>query len=155
MDLILANGRVAVVDPEDYAAVRRLKWWQAGPYVITRTGGETVYLHRRILGLKKGDRRHGDHCNRNPLDNRRCNLRIVSPSVNFHNRRVAKNNTSGHTGVYSDGQKYRTVGHADGKKKHLGTFRTLDEAVSARRRFDEAFDPRTDCRCTTTQGGAI
>ena len=95
VNLLLSNGRLAIVDAEDYPLVSRFKWWQAGPYAITWMNREMTYLHRFLLGLKKGDRRQVDHCNRNPLDNRRCNLRIVSPAVNYHNRGPGRNNTSG------------------------------------------------------------
>ena len=47
---------------------------------------ERFYLHRLILGLKKGDGKFTDHINRNPLDNRRCNLRIVTPAQSVINR---------------------------------------------------------------------
>lgn len=40
-----------------------------------------------------------DHINRNVFDNRRANLRLLSYSDQVENRRVARNNTSGHQGV--------------------------------------------------------
>ncbi|GAH21431.1 unnamed protein product, partial [marine sediment metagenome] len=45
-----------------------------------RRGGKNIQIpmHRQILGLKPGDGKIVDHINRNPLDNRRVNLRIVS-----------------------------------------------------------------------------
>ena len=41
-------------------------------------------LHRFIMDAKTGD--VVDHINRNTLDNRRCNLRIVDHSINNKNR---------------------------------------------------------------------
>lgn len=43
-----------------------------------------ILLHRFIMNAKNGD--VVDHINRNTLDNRRCNLRLVSYSVNNKNR---------------------------------------------------------------------
>ena len=40
-----------------------------------------------------------DHINRNPLDNRKENLRIVNNSINQRNKNVQSNNTSGISGV--------------------------------------------------------
>ena len=43
-----------------------------------------ILLHRFIMDAKTGD--VVDHINRNTLDNRRCNLRIVDYSINNKNR---------------------------------------------------------------------
>jgi len=44
-------------------------------------------LNRLILGLKRKDGKIADHVNHNTLDNRRHNLRVVTPSQNQMNRR--------------------------------------------------------------------
>lgn len=49
-----------------------------------------------------------DHINRDGLDNRSCNIREGSGRVNATNRRIQKNNTSGHKGVrFEKGAKAR------------------------------------------------
>lgn len=69
-------------------------------YVATKIGEQTIKLHRLLFDLENGDRsKIVDHINRNTLDNRRENLRIVSYSENNHNHRMNKNNTSGRKGV--------------------------------------------------------
>ena len=61
-------------------------------------GGRKTYSLGRLLLQPEKDE-IVDHINRNPLDNRRCNLRIVNPRQNTLNR-TTKNNT-GLFGVYS------------------------------------------------------
>lgn len=46
-----------------------------------------------------------DHKNHNPLDNRRCNLRVCTQSQNGMNARVSKNNRSGSKWVFWSKQK--------------------------------------------------
>lgn len=56
-------------------------------------------MHRVILGLPKGDPRQGDHENNNGLDNRRSNLRVVTPVEQAWNKRVHRDTESGFKGV--------------------------------------------------------
>ena len=58
----------------------------------------TVGLHRYIMKCPKG--LQVDHINRNPLDNRKSNLRIVKQKENAKNKGSYSNNNSGHKGVY-------------------------------------------------------
>ena len=41
-----------------------------------------------------------DHINRNPLDNRKCNLRFSTRQLQMYNAKKLKNNSSGQKGVY-------------------------------------------------------
>ena len=75
-----------------------------------------------------------DHINHNRADNFILNLREVTRTGNQNNRSKNLNNNSGHTGVYysASAKKWHAcIGHL-GKKKHLGSFETKQEAVSAR-----------------------
>ena len=68
-------------------------------------GGRVIicdYKHKKYFSLprfilKAKKRQIVDHINRNPLDNRRCNLRIVDARQNALNRRLKSN--TGHIGV--------------------------------------------------------
>ena len=48
---------------------------------------ETIYMHRLIMGLWRGDKRYTDHIDKNGLNNYRSNLRVVTASDNNGNHR--------------------------------------------------------------------
>jgi hypothetical protein len=76
-----------IVDQEDWERLRCFRWQRSAVgYPRAHIDGRMEYLHRMILGLVAGDGWQGDHINRNPMDNRRCNLRKVSPVENCANR---------------------------------------------------------------------
>ena len=99
----LTKGFSTIVDDEDYHELSKHKW-QVVPsaekiYAKRRAKkrlGETrdtIMMHRYILSAD--DEHEVDHINGNSLDNRRCNLRIVTRSENMANRAIFRNNTSG------------------------------------------------------------
>ena len=76
-----------------------------------------------------------DHINGNGLDNRRCNLRLVTHSQNQMNRRGAQaNGTSGVRGVSFNKAAGKWVAYiqAEGKHIYLGKFADKGSAVAAR-----------------------
>lgn len=92
-----------------------------------------VRMNREILGLEYSDKRHGDHQNRNTLDNRRNNLRIATPSQNRCNCGRQVNNTSGFKGVFwhKAAGKWRAQIRIDRHSQHLGMFDTPEVAAEA------------------------
>ena len=96
-----------------------------------------VYLaHRVIWALWHRDWPDGeiDHINGDKLDNRIQNLRVVDGVTNRRNMPMQRNNTSGHVGVTLKNGKWcaRIGSGARGHRLYLGTFDTLEEAVTAR-----------------------
>lgn len=91
-----------------------------------------------------------DHINGDGLDNAISNLRDVDNVVNGRNCKRSKNNTSGVNGVYFHGQNKNWVAEAhyteDGvhKKKTLGSYKNLEDAASARRKWEESEGNFTD-----------
>lgn len=94
---------------------------------------EIVYLHRVLMGIGRGDRREVDHINRDRLDNRRSNLRVVSRRENAQNLTQRRGTKSGHRGVYWDDKRQRWWAQAevDGRRHWGGYFTDLDEAAEA------------------------
>lgn len=94
--------------------------------------GKCNYLHRMITKAPKGS--YVDHINRDTLDNRRENLRIITHSDNLRNttKRLSR---SGYRGVYEerDGRKkkWRAEARVKGKAKYLGNFYDKVKAAKA------------------------
>jgi hypothetical protein len=75
-----------------------------------------------------------DHIDRNPLNNRKNNLRKATQSENMRNRSIFSNNKSGVTGVYfcKHHQKWVAQITVDKKQIRLGTFSDKDKAIITR-----------------------
>lgn len=67
------------------------------PYMNNK---DTDYFHRVILKDKLQPGLEVDHINGDSSDNRRENLRIIKKHENQQNMKIARNNTTGFTGVY-------------------------------------------------------
>jgi len=69
--------------------------------------------------------------NRNPLDNRKSNLRLCNNSQNQYNTIVRKDNSLGVKGVKICGNKFRARITINKKLIHLGLFDTIEDASKA------------------------
>ena len=126
--IILNKGKVSLVDDEDYETVNKFKWYfDSVGYATITTYRNRIRMHRFILNPKKNQ--IVDHVNGDRLDNRRCNLRLCTRRQNQCNQKTRKDNTSGYKGVALMHNKYwRAYINKDGKQKHLGIFKTKEEA---------------------------
>ena len=109
-------------------------------YMQVRIDGKYYLLHRLAWMYIHGEFPNGDidHINRVRNDNRLNNLRVVNRCENQQNRSIQINNTSGVTGViYS--KKYGTWRariKANNTYCHLGSFKTFEDAVFARKQAE-------------------
>jgi hypothetical protein len=136
----LTQGKYAIVDPQDYDKLAKDKWHlfenrntnKNNYYAVRTEGRKNVFMHRRIMNAQPGD--IVDHENRNGLDNRRSNLQIVTNQQNcWNSERGFNTGTSKYKGVRLDkrtGRWFATIRH-NGKKVHLGMFKTEIEAAHA------------------------
>jgi len=136
----LTQGQYAIVDDWNYERLSKYGWishWRNSTrsfYVVRASSRlddvsgkqNTIYMHREILGLKKGDKRQVDHINHDTLDNREGNLRIITDQKNKWNRRNSKG-YSWHKGH----KKYIATITVNRKNVHLGYFDTPEEAHQA------------------------
>jgi hypothetical protein len=147
MQIPLTKGHVTIIDTID-ADLAELKWNASVKnrdylYVTAQrrarigTQWKIQYLHRVILArmldrpLAKGEL--VDHINRNPLDNRRCNLRLATPGENIRNSRIRSDNSSGYRGVSwsKTMNKWWSVIHVNKQQVNLGYFADILDAVRA------------------------
>lgn len=104
-------------------------------YARASRDGGVVYAHRIIMPDSDKDK-YVDHINGNKLDNRRINLRYVTPKQSMMNISRSDSNT-GIKGVHlnKNTEKYEAYIH-DEEKLHLGTFETLSEARRVREKAE-------------------
>lgn len=88
-----------------------------------------IAVHRIITNCPKG--MCVDHLNRNPLDNRKCNLKICTQRENNNNRKVRCTCKTGYPGIHQDKNtdKFITRIIYNGHRYYIGKYDTLEEAV--------------------------
>tara|TARA_R110000787_G_scaffold5224_1_gene19174 strand:+ start:191 stop:673 length:483 start_codon:yes stop_codon:yes gene_type:complete len=131
------DGKTFLVSPDDYEDfVDGYRFCLDSGYVKysgTKDGLKRKLLHRIIMG--EPEDLVIDHINRDPLDNRRENLRIVSRQENQMNLSMRKTNKSGVSGVHwnKSANKWRAAIKYKNKHINLGYFEKLEDAGKARK----------------------
>jgi phosphate-selective porin len=123
-------------DLEDYDLIKDYCWRE-----VTMNNGKYHALVSRdkitkqdiiMAWLIKG--KHYDHIDRNPLNNKKENLRVATSQQNSQNRTLYSNNTSNIMGVSfeADRNQWRAQLRKDGKHKLNERFNTKEDAIRAR-----------------------
>ena len=130
------------IDNDDLEKCSKLTWHYAknkdSKYIQTRIKGKMIKLHRYIMNMNNSNL-VVDHINRNPLDNRKSNLRICSYKENSFNKSIRVDNTSGIPGVsfHKTNKKWRAKIKYNNLTIHLGYFEDINEALINRRVAEE------------------
>ncbi len=139
--ILLTQGKVALVDDEDFEWLNQYKWRveigartsyaKRGVDDPSKARRTTLAMHRLILGLTDS-KTQVDHIDHNGLNNQRNNLRVVTKQQNAFNMRSFRG-TSKHKGVsfYKPGGKWVARIVVNYIPIHLGYFEDEKEAARA------------------------
>ena len=133
------KGR-ALIDIEDIDIIKDYKWSIDGNGAVAN--GSVGKLHRFVLRAKD-IKKEVDHWNRNPLDCRKSNLREITHSLNIHNSKTWKHNTSGTVGVTWDKRrkKWKAAIRVNYKVLSLGSYTDIHDAIIARKNAEKKLLP--------------
>ena len=114
-----------------------------GGYLRVQLNGKGYKMHRLawLYVYGKFPPEQIDHKNRKRTDNWIDNLRAVTPRENSLNQSKFKTNTSGKTGVtwHKLNNKWCAFIYVDKKRKHLGYFNDLEQAIIVRAEAEVEF----------------
>lgn len=133
----LSTGEDVLVDDADFLWLNRWRWkignhgYAMRSVTLPGRKNSAVLMHRLIMDPPSD--LQVDHINRNKLDNRRANLRVVPQSINNHNQDLWSRNTSGVRGVVWDKSRSKWMARftLHGKTQHLGRFDNIRDAAAA------------------------
>lgn len=136
------NNEEFYFDLEDYELIKDVCWYlNSKGYVVGKDckTDEKILMHRLVTNCPNGY--EPDHLDRNPLNNRKCNLVVGTHSDNMKNLSKYKNNTSGYTGVVwrKDTRKWRASINVNNKRINLGCFDDKEEAIQAYKKAKEKY----------------
>ena len=137
--ILLTQGKYAIVDAGDYDWLNQWEWHVRYGYAVRTKSivgceGERrrvgIIMHRFIMNTPDG--MYTDHINGDKLDNRRCNLRIVTTSQNMMNQKKTRGNSK-YKGVYWNKNKKKWIAQigVNHKKMHVGNFSSEIAAAAA------------------------
>lgn len=131
MAKLVFGETTCVFDDIDKTVVLAHSWHLSNGRVYTTINGREIAIYRLIMDAPDG--MDVDHQNHNPLDNRRCNLRICTEQQNMRNRRKLTPTSSKYKGVFWDkgSGKWRASIMVSGMTKWLGSFTNEMTAAQA------------------------
>lgn len=137
------KGEIFLIDEVDLPLVLNYTWRlhnfgyaQTAVYKRPPEKNKTISMHRLVMGVSDTSYPVIDHINRNPKDNRKCNLRLATFAENGRNVKPRPNGKSKYLGVYihTVAKKYAYIKAqilVNNKKIVVGPFKTEEEAALA------------------------
>lgn len=130
-EIDLGRGLFAKVDEDSFDELSTHVWYASSRRKLFEAmaviDGKNIRMHRFIMDVKISE--EVDHINMDPLDNRKCNLRIVTKSVQQSNKSTWAR--SGYKGVYENSNgRWSAIFWESGKAIRLGSFGSKEEAYS-------------------------
>ena len=136
------TNRPYYIDYDDREIFKDRSWYEdhaENGYVVTSggSGNKPIYLHKLIMG----DKGIVDHKNRNKLDNRKTNLRIVTHQENMCNKNISIRNKSGKRGVtwHKRAKAWEAKIQFKGKNYGIKYFKSLEEAIKYRESLEDIY----------------
>lgn len=134
----LTKGQYAFVDDQDYDLLMQWQWQVSSNGYAVRTTTidgrrKRIFMHRAIMDAEAGQ--IVDHISGDRLDNRRCNLRVVTRNQNQWNRCKNRRSRSAYKGVSRHARGWHVRIAVNGRRYHLGYY---SEAQSAAQMYDAA-----------------
>lgn len=143
----LDDGTEFYFDLEDYDKIKDIKWKKdKDGYIVSNIYNKDIKkaigikMHRLIMDCP--DDKYIDHKeNDKKNDNRKYNLRMCTLQENNMHRKIAKNNTSGVTGVYwhSGIDKWVAFIYYKGKRIDLGSYNSFEQAKKKRLKAEKQY----------------
>lgn len=137
-EIPLTQGKVAIVDDQDFDLVRPYIWQATTKdgktyYARAIVEGKQVLMHRLLTGAAAEEL--VDHIDYDGLNNTRRNLRKCNFQQSLAHRRKLAPATSRYKGVRKSGNQWRAAIAPRGKDIELGRFQNESEAARA---YDKA-----------------
>lgn len=138
--VVLTRGKTAIVNSVDADFIGQWNWCAyrcpKGTFYAVRTDHDgavqrTVRMHRALACAPSS--MEVDHVDRDPLNNRRSNIRIATRAQNNRNRGRQRNNTSGYKGVswYAEHEQWGGRIRVGGRTHFLGLHHDPADAYAA------------------------
>jgi hypothetical protein len=143
-EIKLTQGKVAIVDDEDFEYLNQWKWYAnnlGGKFYAVRSlrinkkYAGCLLMHRVIMNSIKG--LVVDHVNGLTLDNRKVNLRNCTHADNIKNQKLSISNKTGFRGVswHKNNKVFESRIRSNNISYHLGSF---NNAIDAAKIYNEA-----------------
>jgi hypothetical protein len=120
-----------MIDTEDYEKLAKYNWMCHGRYARRVEKGQTIHMHRLLMNCPNGF--EVDHINRNRLDNRKSNLRIVTRQQNMCNKASYAESSSKYKGVswHSKDRLWHAQIRVNHKINFIGAYEKEEVAAAA------------------------